>query len=236
MNSTNYLIVDEEIDCIIKKGLQDDNLEHKIKEVEKNRTMLPEWLRHDYFDAMIFYLESDRKVATVFCEQLKSLKLKHPLKPILHDDYHLDHVTRFKLDQLSQICDRSMFIFVLVTKNFVKNRASKNTDNQSTCNSKDSVTSDNFVIDDDFNSVFEAIVSYCDKGNKIIPVITEQGLSLPFGIGSRKAIDFSNQDDQYIEKLNHQFSQSDEERRKKEKQFIEKQYESIKNRFIPNIV
>lgn len=83
---------------------------------------------------------------------------------------------------------------------------------------------------------FEEIVWYCNKGNKIIPVRTKQGLPLPFGIGSKKAIDFFNQDDQFNERLNHLFSKSDEERRKNNTQFIEKRIKYISNMPTPNIV
>lgn len=152
-----------------------------LAEIEKYKDEMPPLVKTGYFDVLILYHEKDREEALKFRDHLIEeidVGEKGPVKAVLYDEAELEALCTRKIGHLSKAVERSTYVFVFLTKNFV------------TCS---------WMEFSSESCLMEAITNP-DKQWCVVPVYNEKRgatFRVPMGLNTLKGISYYNNDQYY---------------------------------------
>ncbi|XP_052274335.1 uncharacterized protein LOC127874181 [Dreissena polymorpha] len=146
---------------------------------------MPPELKVAYIDVLILYHENDQQNAAEFRDHLvNDIQLKHreKVRALLYDEGELIALNNRKIGQLSDAMNRSTYVFIYLTKEFVKDKWME-------------FTSEVFLM--------EAIENP-DKQWCVVPVFTEKRngtFKIPTGLNILNGLNYYNKDQYYLKQV-----------------------------------
>lgn len=151
-------------------------------ELEEYKEKMPTEVRESYYDAVILYTEKDREKAVAFQQHLiNEIHLPHneTVRAVLYDGPELTALSGSQIQHLDLAMERSTYVFVYLTKNFVKDKWCE-------------FSSESCLM----RAIYDEEKRWC-----VVPVYTRRRtdckFKIPMGLNSLKGINFYSNDEFY---------------------------------------
>ena len=151
-------------------------------ELEEYKEKMPTEVRESYYDAVILYTEKDREKAMAFQQHLENeIHLPHNeiVRAVLYDGPELTALSGSQIQHLDLAMERSTYVFVYLTKNFVQDKWCE-------------FSSESCLM----RAIYDEEKRWC-----VVPVYTQRRtdckFKIPMGLNSLKGINFYSNDEFY---------------------------------------
>ena len=167
------------------------------RELEQYKDKMPTEVRMGYLDVVLLYTESDRELAEEYQRHLREdieLTNGERVQVLLYDCPELTGLSGSQIQHLDLAMERSTYIFVYLTANFVKDKWCE-------------FSSESCLM----RAIYDAEKRWC-----VVPIYTERrsdcSFRIPMGLNSLKGVNFYSNDEFYRKGVGRLISDKLEER------------------------